>query len=69
MAAQAGVRYSISNPEVYISNNIQGFLNILEVSKIYKIKHLVYASSSSVYGMNTKLPFNVKPVLAMLWAF
>ncbi len=60
LAAQAGVRYSISNPEVYISNNIQGFLNILEVSKIYKIKHLVYASSSSVYGMNTKLPFNVR---------
>jgi UDP-glucuronate 4-epimerase len=56
-AAQAGVRYSITNPKSYISNNIDGFLNILEISKKNKIKHLVYASSSSIYGMNKKIPF------------
>ena len=57
LAAQAGVRYSIQNPSAYIKSNINGFLNILECSKKYKIKHLIYASSSSVYGGNTKLPF------------
>lgn len=60
LAAQAGVRFSISNPESYIFNNIKGFLNILELSKLFKIKHLVYASSSSIYGLNRKIPFNVK---------
>tara|TARA_B100000965_G_C19601690_1_gene763143 strand:+ start:4467 stop:5468 length:1002 start_codon:yes stop_codon:yes gene_type:complete len=60
LAAQAGVRYSISNPKSYISNNISGFLNILEISRLNKIKHLVYASSSSIYGINSKIPFNVK---------
>ena len=58
LAAQAGVRYSIENPDVYIQSNIVGFLNILECCRDYKIKHLVYASSSSVYGMNKKIPFN-----------
>ena len=58
LAAQAGVRYSIENPRAYIDCNIVGFLNILECSKKYKIKHLTYASSSSVYGGNTKLPFS-----------
>jgi len=57
LAAQAGVRYSLENPEAYIDSNIVGFLNILECCRHYKIKHLVYASSSSVYGLNTKIPF------------
>jgi len=57
LAAQAGVRYSIENPTVYVDSNIVGFLNILECSRHYKIKHLVYASSSSVYGLNDKIPF------------
>ncbi len=59
LAAQAGVRYSITNPEEYMHSNILGFLNILELSREFKIKHLVYASSSSVYGMNKKIPFSV----------
>ena len=59
LAAQAGVRYSIENPHSYIESNIKGFLNILELSKIHLIKHLVYASSSSVYGLNENLPFSV----------
>ena len=58
LAAQAGVRYSITNPQSYLDTNIQGFLNILEMCRNYKIKHLIYASSSSVYGLNTKLPFS-----------
>lgn len=58
LAAQAGVRYSITNPHKYIESNILGFLNILESSRINKIKHLVYASSSSVYGINNKVPFS-----------
>jgi UDP-glucuronate 4-epimerase len=58
LAAQAGVRYSLENPHAYISTNIQGFLNILETCRIYPVKHLVYASSSSVYGLNKKIPFN-----------
>lgn len=60
LAAQAGVRYSLKNPYAYINSNIVGFLNILEFSKEYNIKHLVYASSSSVYGANKKMPFSVK---------
>ncbi|MCH7399130.1 NAD-dependent epimerase [Belliella sp. DSM 107340] len=57
LAAQAGVRYSLENPDAYIQANIQGFLNILEACRAYPVKHLVYASSSSVYGSNTKMPF------------
>ncbi len=58
LAAQAGVRYSIENPYVYFHSNINGFLNIIEACKQNKIKHLVYASSSSVYGSNTEMPFS-----------
>ena len=57
LAAQAGVRYSIENPKAYIDSNISGFLNILEGCRNHKVKHLVYASSSSVYGENKKVPF------------
>ena len=57
LAAQAGVRYSIENPKAYIESNISGFLNILEGCRNHKVKHLVYASSSSVYGENKKVPF------------
>ena len=57
LAAQAGVRYSITNPSAYIESNIVGFSIILDLSKIYNVKHLIYASSSSVYGGNEKLPF------------
>ena len=60
LAAQAGVRYSIENPDAYIQSNIVGFLNILECSRNNAIKHLVYASSSSVYGANAKIPFSEK---------
>ncbi len=58
LAAQAGVRYSIINPDVYIESNIIGFYNILECCRHYPVEHLVYASSSSVYGGNTKVPFS-----------
>jgi UDP-glucuronate 4-epimerase len=58
LAAQAGVRYSIENPRSYIDSNIVGFLNILEGCRHNKVEHLVYASSSSVYGKNTKMPLN-----------
>ena len=58
LAAQAGVRYSIESPRAYIDSNISGFLNILEGCRNYDIKHLVYASSSSVYGQNKKVPFS-----------
>ena len=58
LAAQAGVQYSISNPHVYIDSNIRGFLNILELSKTQKVQHLIYASSSSVYGLNESMPFS-----------
>jgi len=58
LAAQAGVRYSITNPEVYIQSNIIAFLNILECCRYHPVKHLVYASSSSVYGANEKMPFS-----------
>lgn len=59
LAAQAGVRYSLVNPYVYIDSNIQGFMNILEGCRHHEVKHLVYASSSSVYGANTAMPFSV----------
>tara|TARA_B100000575_G_C23109018_1_gene640431 strand:- start:614 stop:1636 length:1023 start_codon:yes stop_codon:yes gene_type:complete len=58
LAAQAGVRYSIENPHTYIKSNLVGFVNILENCYKHKIKHLVYASTSSVYGANTKMPFS-----------
>lgn len=58
LAAQAGVRYSITNPDVYIESNIIGFYNILEACRNYPIEHLVYASSSSVYGSNKKIPYS-----------
>ncbi|SDH58319.1 NAD-dependent epimerase [Winogradskyella thalassocola] len=58
LAAQAGVRYSLENPETYVDSNLVGFLNILECCRNNNIKHLVYASSSSVYGMNKKIPFS-----------
>lgn len=59
LAAQAGVRYSIENPYSYIQSNIVGFINILECCRHHNIEHLVYASSSSVYGANTSLPFSI----------
>lgn len=62
LAAQAGVRYSIENPKAYINSNILGFLNILECCKNHDVKHLVYASSSSVYGNNKKTPFGEQDV-------
>jgi UDP-glucuronate 4-epimerase len=58
LAAQAGVRYSLENPSAYIQSNLVGFGNILEASRRIKVKHLIYASSSSVYGMNKKVPFS-----------
>lgn len=58
LAAQAGVRYSLENPHAYVQSNIVGFVNILECCRHHNIKHLIYASSSSVYGMNSKIPFN-----------
>jgi UDP-glucuronate 4-epimerase len=60
LAAQAGVRYSLKNPHAYIQSNVVGFTNILECCRNYKIEHLVYASSSSVYGANTSIPFSEK---------
>ena len=59
LAAQAGVRYSLENPRAYIDANIVGFTNILECCRAHAVEHLVYASSSSVYGLNTKVPFSV----------
>jgi UDP-glucuronate 4-epimerase len=59
LAAQAGVRYSLTNPGVYVSSNLAGFTNILEGCRHSGVKHLVYASSSSVYGANTQMPFSV----------
>ncbi len=58
LAAQAGVRYSLTNPHAYIDANITGFLNILEACRYYPVKHLAYASSSSVYGLNENMPFS-----------
>lgn len=60
LAAQAGVRYSLTNPKAYISSNINGFLNILEGCRHNQVEHLIYASSSSVYGANTLMPFSVE---------
>jgi UDP-glucuronate 4-epimerase len=60
LAAQAGVRYSLKNPQAYVSSNLEGFLNILEACRYNQIEHLVYASSSSVYGSNTAMPFSVR---------
>jgi UDP-glucuronate 4-epimerase len=60
LAAQAGVRYSIENPYAYVESNLVGFINILEACRHGKVEHLVYASSSSVYGANRKLPFSVQ---------
>ena len=60
LAAQAGVRYSIENPGSYVDSNMVGFANILEGCRHSKVKHLVYASSSSVYGINTNMPFSVR---------
>ena len=57
LAAQAGVRYSLSNPDAYVSANVQGFLNVLEACRAVGVQHLVYASSSSVYGIETRVPF------------
>ncbi len=59
LAAQAGVRYSIENPRAYVDSNIQGFMNILEGCRHNQVEHLVYASTSSVYGANTRMPFSV----------
>lgn len=59
LAAQAGVRYSLTNPHAYLESNVHGFLNILEACRHNKTKHLIYASSSSVYGANKKMPFSV----------
>jgi UDP-glucuronate 4-epimerase len=59
LAAQAGVRYSLTNPHVYIQSNVVGFLNVLEMCRHNRVKHLIYASSSSVYGANKKMPFSV----------
>src|SRR5713226_2805897 len=56
LAAQAGVRYSLKNPHVYVDSNVVGFLNILEGCRHARVEHLVYASSSSVYGGNTRMP-------------
>jgi UDP-glucuronate 4-epimerase len=58
LAAQAGVRYSIQNPHAYVDSNLVGFINILEGCRHHQVQHLVYASSSSVYGGNTKMPFS-----------
>lgn len=60
LAAQAGVRYSITNPDVYIESNIVGFFNILECCRSFPVEHLVYASSSSVYGSNEKIPYSTE---------
>lgn len=59
LAAQAGVRYSFSNPDAYIGSNIEGFLNILESCRYHPVEHLVFASTSSVYGLNREMPFSV----------
>ena len=59
LAAQAGVRYSIENPHAYVDANVVGFMNILEGARQVDLEHLVYASTSSVYGLNTNMPFSV----------
>ncbi|PYS14486.1 MAG: hypothetical protein DMG15_08015, partial [Acidobacteria bacterium] len=60
LAAQAGVRYSLTNPYAYTSSNIEGFLTVLEGCRNHRVQHLLFASSSSVYGANTKIPFSVR---------
>jgi len=60
LAAQAGVRYSLDNPDVYAQSNLTGFLNVLEACRHHRPEHLIYASSSSVYGTNSKMPFSVE---------
>jgi len=65
LAAQAGVRYSIDNPDSYIKSNIIGFYNILEACRHYPVKHLIYASSSSVYGNNSKIPYSTSDKVDM----
>lgn len=60
LAAQAGVRYSIENPQAYVDSNIVGYVNLLEACRNNDVKHLVYASSSSVYGLNSKIPFSTQ---------
>ena len=62
LAAQAGVRYSFENPQSYINSNLMGFFNILELSKQHNVKHFIYASSSSVYGLNENFPFQEKKI-------
>lgn len=64
LAAQAGVRYSIDHPHAYVDSNIIGFMNILEACRHYQVQHLMYASSSSVYGLNTSQPFSVHDSIA-----
>ena len=64
LAAQAGVRYSIENPYTYVESNVDGFLNVLEGCRHNGVKHLIYASSSSVYGLNGKVPFSEKDSIA-----
>ena len=59
LAAQAGVRYSIENPSAYVKSNLVGFCNIIEQCRLNKVNNFIYASSSSVYGGNTKIPFKV----------
>lgn len=59
LAAQAGVRYSLVNPHAYIDSNITGFINVLEACRHHEVEHLIYASSSSVYGANTQMPFSI----------
>lgn len=60
LAAQAGVRYSLENPDAYVQSNVVGFVNLLECCRHFEVKHLVYASSSSVYGANEKIPFSTE---------
>jgi UDP-glucuronate 4-epimerase len=64
LAAQAGVRYSIEHPQSYMDSNLQGFLNVLEGCRRHPVRHLVYASSSSVYGLNGKVPFSEHDAIA-----
>src|SRR5882724_7358088 len=67
LAAQAGVRHSLDHPRAYVSTNLDGFLGVLEACRAHPVRHLVYASSSSVYGANSKVPFHEDdPVLAPL---
>jgi len=60
LAAQAGVRYSLENPHVYVDSNLVGFVNLIDLCRIHRIGHLIYASSSSVYGLNPEMPFAIR---------